>query len=255
MQIAFKNEMISDEESSVFWGLTFTAGEPGVVVNMRKTGSPDAVSLEYCLGSLDWTDDSNWNTFDADNETTPITLTNAGDKVYFRAGASGNTRLSTNDSNCRTFVIRGSTGAGGNIMSLLARNEADWQSVQMGAYCFFQLFYGCTSLTSAPELPATILADSCYADMFREGGTFVTAPALPAPILAPGCYTSMFWMCENLNAVTVGFSDWNEANYSTFDWLTATSSRGTFACPAALDTTTRTDSTVPEGWTVVTVSS
>ena len=30
------------------------------------------------------------------------------------------------------------------------------------------MFYGCTSLTTAPELPATTLATDCYGFMFRD---------------------------------------------------------------------------------------
>ena len=159
MLIALKNEMISDAS---YWGLTFTANVPNVTVNMSKTGSPDAVSLEYCLGTADYSDDSNWYPFDADSGTTPITLVNAGDKVYLRAGASGNTRLSKSSSDYRRFTLSNSCAASGNVMSLLAQKESDWQSVNMGTYCFLRLFYGCSFLTDAPELPATTLADQCY---------------------------------------------------------------------------------------------
>ena len=30
------------------------------------------------------------------------------------------------------------------------------------------MFYGCTNLTTGPELPATTLIDYCYGDMFRN---------------------------------------------------------------------------------------
>lgn len=179
-----------------FWGLTFTANEPGVTINMAKTGSPDSVSLEYCLG--DYTDDANWTAFDADGGTTPITLTNAGDMVHFRAGSSGNTKIGKASSDYRTFTFSGSVGASGNIMSLLTRREGDWQSVSMGTYCFKCLFKNQTSLTSAPDLPATTLANDCYGELFRGCTALRSAPALPATTMKSSCYNATFHSCTAL---------------------------------------------------------
>lgn len=53
------------------------------------------------------------------------------------------------------------------------------------------MFYGCTSLVTAPELPATVLAEYCYNNMF-DGCSLTTTPVLPATVLAPRCYSSMF---------------------------------------------------------------
>lgn len=36
----------------------------------------------------------------------------------------------------------------------------------MADYCYRTMFYGCTSLTTDPELPATTLAAYCYYQMF-----------------------------------------------------------------------------------------
>ena len=45
----------------------------------------------------------------------------------------------------------------GNIMSLLYGDDFEDKTTIPSAYCFYGLFGGCTSLTTAPELPATIL--------------------------------------------------------------------------------------------------
>lgn len=67
----------------------------------------------------------------------------------------------------------------------------------MGKYSYGSMFEGCTSLTQAPALGATTLAESCYEGMFAE--TAITAaPALPVTTLAPGCYGGMFRECERL---------------------------------------------------------
>ena len=64
--------------------------------------------------------------------------------------------------------------------------------------CYSQMFEGCTSLTTAPELPATTLTSSCYSSMFSGCTSLTTAPELPATTLAQGCYSYMFNSCTSL---------------------------------------------------------
>lgn len=61
------------------------------------------------------------------------------------------------------------------------------------------MFYDCSSLTEAPALPATTLADSCYYEMFKGCSSLIvteTAPCqqwlIPAPETASGSLTNMF---------------------------------------------------------------
>ena len=63
---------------------------------------------------------------------------------------------------------------------------------------FMYLFKNCTQLTSAPKLPATDLADRCYANMFDGCKSLTKAPELPATKLAYGCYYFMFSDCSAL---------------------------------------------------------
>ena len=63
---------------------------------------------------------------------------------------------------------------------------------------FMYLFKNCTQLTSAPKLPATDLADGCYANMFEGCKSLTKAPELPATKLAYGCYYFMFYDCSAL---------------------------------------------------------
>jgi len=63
--------------------------------------------------------------------------------------------------------------------------------------CYQSMFQGCTILTTAPALPATTLYKSCYSSMFNSSG-LTTAPALPATTLANACYQAMFQDCTNL---------------------------------------------------------
>ena len=71
------------------------------------------------------------------------------------------------------------------------------------SHCYYFMFYGCTSLISAPALPATILADYCYSGMFSGCISLTSAPALPATTLADACYWDMFSNCTSLTSIPV----------------------------------------------------
>ena len=86
----------------------------------------------------------------------------------------------------------------GDIRTLL-----DWRIyniVETNNAMFCSLFNGCSVLTSAPELPATTLENSCYRDMFRSCTKLTSAPELPATTLADFCYYGMFEKCTNLTS-------------------------------------------------------
>ena len=84
----------------------------------------------------------------------------------------------------------------GDIRTLL-----DWRIyniVETNNAMFCSLFNGCSVLTSAPELPATTLADFCYYGMFEKCTNLTSAPELPANTLKLNCYNYMFSGCTNL---------------------------------------------------------
>ena len=71
-------------------------------------------------------------------------------------------------------------------------------ATKLADYCYYSMFEGCKSLTAVPELPATTLAYYCYYCMFYGCTSLTTAPALKATTLAYGCYYSMFNGCTSL---------------------------------------------------------
>ena len=73
--------------------------------------------------------------------------------------------------------FRGSTG-------LKDASGLDLGDIALAEYCYSGMFYGCTKLTQAPELPATTLAGGCYNRMFNGCSNLTQAPALPATELA-----------------------------------------------------------------------
>ena len=114
--------------------------------------------------------------------------------------------------------MTGSIAASGHIMSLLNFSPT------LTAFEFKSLFYSCKSLTTAPELPATTLA--------------------------PSCYTSMFQNCTNLNYVKAMFTtDPSTGVYNITTWLDNVSPTGTFVKNAAA-TWTKEQAYIPSGWTV-----
>ena len=120
--------------------------------------------------------------------------------------------------------------------------------------CYAHLFDGCTSLTAAPALPATTLAESCYSGMFQECTSLETAPALPAETLAEGCYMCMFALCSKLRAVTCLATNISASNCTVL-WLdeagTAVTGTKTFTKAASMTGWPSGVSGIPSDWTVV----
>ena len=146
-------------------------------------------------GTLEYsTDTKTWNTWNGTE------ISSSGSKLYLRG--TGNAKI-TGDSDIFRFVFTGTDtlkiACKGNIENLL-----DYETVSAGEHptmttsCYQSMFQGCTALTTAPELPATTLADYCYLDMFMNCTSLTSAPELPATTLADGCYDGMFNGCTAL---------------------------------------------------------
>ena len=73
-------------------------------------------------------------------------------------------------------------------------------ATKLADYCYFGMFDGCTKLTSAPVLPATTLARRCYQAMFGDCTNLESAPVLPATTLVNYCYLQMFCGCTSLES-------------------------------------------------------
>ena len=113
------------------------------------------------------------------------------------------------------------------------------------------MFYDCTGLTTAPELPATTLANSCYRSMFSYCTGLTTAPELPATKLKSYCYDRMFYWCKRLNYIKAMFLT-TPSNSYTENWTNNVSSTGTFVKNASASWNVTGINGVPENWTVET---
>ena len=148
-------------------------------------------------GTLEYsTDTSSWSTWDG--TTTLSSANNNGEHVLYLRG-TGNTVITGYDQNYRWVLTGSDIVCIGDIDTLL-----DYTTVEAGNHpplsddCYGYMFYGCTSLTQAPALPATTLADFCYENMFYGCTSLTQAPALPATTLADYCYQNMFRGCTSL---------------------------------------------------------
>lgn len=116
-------------------------------------------------------------------------------------------------------------------------------------YCYSDMFRGCTSLTSAPELPVTILYNGCYESMFSGCTSLTKAPALPATTLTTNCYYYMFNGCINLNYITMLATDISASNCLS-NWVDGVAASGTFVKAASMTTLPSGSNGIPEGWQV-----
>lgn len=120
-------------------------------------------------------------------------------------------------------------------------------------FCYQLMFNGCTSLTTAPELPATTLVNGCYYYMFKGCTALTTAPELPATTLTQYCYYGIFQDCSNLNYIKAMFTTTPSSTY-TYNWVNGVSTEGTFVKNSAATWNVTGINGIPTGWTVETAS-
>ena len=152
-------------------------------------------TMKHWNGTLEYsTDASTWTAWNG-RTTLSSAIKGSSNVLYLRG--TGNTKI-TGSINYRWVLTGSDIKCIGNIENLL-----DYATVKAGNhptmadYCYFYMFSGCTSLTQAPDLPATTLVHFCYNNMF-SGTSLTKAPALPATTLATNCYYEMFQDCTTL---------------------------------------------------------
>ncbi len=172
------------------------AGQNTVTLTTTETGTP--TSGTYAT-SVSWSKDkSAWTTVTLTAGGTNTISLNQGEKVYFRNNSGKwNNYIGASNYIHNTFTSTQSIVTGGELYTLLDYTNS---SVGLSNGCFFNLFVGCTTLTTAPSLSWTVLADYCYSQMFQGCTSLTSAPALPATTLAWACYQTMFRGCTSLTS-------------------------------------------------------
>ena len=180
----------------------------GITVGMTSNSGPD-INLLYS------TDGTNWENFTVGSTT--VTLSKAGDKVWFKAGkfidgtvtSVKNTQLSSGYSKYNRFTFSGKVNIGGDLTTLLSDSggvsdlsDLSSDGSANATYTFYKLFSDNTGLISAENLslPSATLANDCYRELFSGCTSLTGVPALSATALAERCYYGMFQGCTKLTA-------------------------------------------------------
>ena len=166
--------------------VTFSAAEAQTFIGKNNGYFPN--NIEYSVGTDDW------KPLEADKE-----IPFGGDLGNLQLRATENLKGTASDNSKYSRIMFGNStkvACTGDIRTLLDYRDFKNVTTRNALFCF--LFEGCTVLTSAPDLPATTLADLCYSYMFKGCTNLKTAPALPATTLAYYCYWNMFYECATL---------------------------------------------------------
>ena len=152
-------------------------------------------------GKLEYTNGSGWKMWDGSAIASGEIENNHyiyHHYIYLRG--TGNSKITgTTSSSVKWSIIGTNIACNGDIDLLL-----DYSTVKngnrpaMASYCYSNMFQGCTSLTTAPSLPATTLKTNCYNSMFQGCTSLTAAPSLPATTLNTNCYYYMFYGCTSL---------------------------------------------------------
>ena len=149
----------------------------------------------YTISRLEYSvNDGEWATVEAGTE---VTFGGPHGDLRLRGTNTNGTATTYDIYSTITFTDKNvKVACTGDIRTLL--NWKNYSTVDTQNARFCKLFYGCTALTSAPDLPATTLANECYERMFYGCTSLTSAPELKATTLVSQCYKSMFYGCTSL---------------------------------------------------------
>ena len=93
------------------------------------------------------------------------------------------------------------------------------------------------------------LFNDCYRSMFQNCTSLTTAPELPATTLASYCYQSMFQGCSNINYIKCLAIDISASDCTSL-WVYGVSSSGLFVKNSNTENWERGNHGIPKNWTV-----
>ena len=170
--------------------VTFTAGAAQTF--MMNEYDYEISRLEYSVGGNEW---------EAVKAGTGVSFGGTDGDLRLRGKNTAGTAIGSHKNATITFTSDVPVACTGDIRTLL--DWSNYTTVNTANAMFNYLFENCSVLTSAPELPATILTECCYQGMFKGCTNLTVAPELPATTLAVGCYNEMFEGCTKLSSVTM----------------------------------------------------
>lgn len=152
--------------------------------------------VQYSLNS-----GSTWTTLSRNTNTEPL---NSGDTIMWKA------EIHPTSMGIGTFQATGSIRwevLGNPLSMILGDNFEGVTDISPYPYAFNNLFSNCYYLVSAKNLslPATILGEACYINMFANCARLEEIPdVLPAENLVKNCYAYMFDNCDSLTTIPSG---------------------------------------------------
>ena len=162
--------------------------------------------------------------------------------VFSVINANGFTGLTTAPAFSCLGMFQGNTG-------LTSAENLQLPATTMGGKApYANMFSGCTSLTTAPILPAKTLGTYCYSRMFQDCRSLTKAPTLDAFTLTTGSYKNMFNGCSSLNYIKM-IASAVSATECTTSWVQGVAANGTFSKRTATSISTGVNG-IPSGWTV-----
>ena len=262
--------------------LTFRITSPGKIVWFADSAATFYRTIQYSLDN-----GTTWNSITAAKSTTNGFDVVAGDVVKFKGETTG---YGTSVSYTQNHFAHTTAAfdVEGNIMSLLYGDNFAGQTVLPSAFClrsiwdgvandagpydasnliipapvltegcYRNMFAGCNGLTTAPpQLPATTLAPLCYGNMFINCANLEIAPDLPAPTLVANCYNGMLYVQgsgnRSLRYIKCLATNISASGCTTnFHNSNRVSLTGTFVKAPGMTSWTRGNTGIPANWTVI----
>ena len=165
--------------------------------------------IQYSLDGYDWK-----------NYTSAVMLTNPGDKIYFRGKGTnyqqtGNSGILTVDK--ASYVY-------GDLMFLMCDEKYKVKKEIEADFAFQRAFYKASWLQLHSEkklkLSATTLSTGCYFEMFRGCTGITSLENLEMPgsgvSLVNRCFDSMFLECSGITAIPQGFLPWTQLAFACY---------------------------------------
>ena len=198
--------------------MTIEALEDGVNVKIKRTGGRVYSGIfQVKLNNDDWKDVSwedigNNKEYDLINVVSNKSSMSKGDKLKFR-----NIDKFSNSYNIYSQLLI--TGAKAKVYGKLAKSLTSEFAASSQEYKLACMFNSSTSLVDASELNLNdiIISTGCYESMFEGCTSLTSAPELPATELASYCYDNMFFGCAKITELHYPASIENDSTFKNLD--------------------------------------
>lgn len=213
----------------------------------------DIISLEYSYNGEDW------ETWDFSNDVLEF---GDDDALYIRGNNPNGLGYFENEyikakSNF-IFDTDAPVTVEGRLMYLIDSSQdldtMDFSSSEQKGEGFYGLFDSCEALVDISGLILPNNAQySCYYKMFQYCTNIIKTPELPALILEDWCYRDMFAECSRLSEAIIKATDIS-AEGCILNWVSSGTGTGVIKCDPSMVSTFEADSNTPAGWTVEAIS-